>query len=64
MYAAAKQAAAAYHDPERIWTEHERHRSAVLAPTQAVTPDLVTQAAALWQRALAKGIIPPQSGAN
>jgi hypothetical protein len=55
----------AFADPGLIHEEHREVRATLFRPdARAVTTDLVAEAAALWQRALAKGLIPQKNGAN
>lgn len=54
QYHLAKLVAAAFNDPERIWTEHEEYRAALIRqPTPQLNDDLMRRAAALFKRARA-----------
>jgi hypothetical protein len=50
-YHAAKLTAAAFNEPERIWSEHEEYRAAVLAPSAAPRREMTRDE---WQAAVAR----------
>lgn len=63
--------AAAFNDPERLWTEHQAVRESLLAsePTAEAVPapspaDLWARTAEIHRRMIEHGILPPSHGAN
>ncbi len=68
-YHAAKLVAAAFVEPERIWTEHEAMRAALLAPRDAEptalsTEDHLALAARIHERLIAAGVLSPTGGVH
>jgi hypothetical protein len=66
MYHGAKLTAAAFAEPERIWTEHEQVRTAILggaARTPAMTRnEWLARVAAIDRKMRQAGLVPPHSG--
>jgi hypothetical protein len=65
-YHTARLAASAFHEPERIWTEHEQIRAALLsphdAPREMSRDEWLDRVAAIDRKMRLAGLVPPQSG--
>jgi hypothetical protein len=65
-YHEAKLTAAAFNDPERIWSEHEQVRAAILTGAQPKPEmsqaDWMARVAAIDRKMRNAGLVPPRSG--